>query len=123
MFRRLNTVHEKGDPNELTITIDSGASENVISEEFAPLVKVRASQGSREGVRYVTATGQRGEKHIHVLTTEGHMCMLNMQVTDVKKPLMSVARICDAGHDVVFQRRRLHQAHEERTDHEVQPGG
>jgi hypothetical protein len=25
-----------------------------------------------------------------------------MQVTDVKKPLMSVARICDAGHEVTF---------------------
>ena len=103
----VNTVHEKSDPNELTITIDSGASGNVISEEFAPQVKVRASQGSREGVRNVTATGgtmsNRGEKHIHVLTTEGHKCMLNMQVTDVKKPLMSVARICDAGHEVVFQ--------------------
>ena len=37
-----NTVHEKSDPNELTITIDSGASENVISEEFAPQVMVRA---------------------------------------------------------------------------------
>ena len=100
-------MHEKSDPNELTITIDSGASENVISEEFAPQVKVRASQGSREGVRYVTANGgtmsNRGEKHIHVLITEGHKCMLNMQVTDVKKPLMSVARICDAGHEVVFQ--------------------
>jgi hypothetical protein len=28
--------------------------------------------------------------------------MLKMQVTDVKKPLMSVSRICDAGHRVVF---------------------
>ena len=47
----------------------------------------------------------RGEKHIHVLTTEGHKCILNMQVTDVKKSQMSlsVARICDAGHEVVFQ--------------------
>ena len=45
----------------------------------------------------------RGEKRIHVLTTEGHKCILNMQVTDVKKPLMSVARMCDAGHEVVFQ--------------------
>ena len=36
----VNTVHEKSDPNELTITIDSRASENVISEEFAPQVKV-----------------------------------------------------------------------------------
>ena len=77
-------MHEKSDPNELTITIDSGASENVISEEFTPQVKVRASQGSLEGVRYVTANGgtmsNRGEKHIHVLTTEGHKCVLNMQV-------------------------------------------
>ena len=43
----------------------------------------------------------RGEKHTHVLTTEGHKCMLNMQVTDVKKPLMSVARICDAEEGVL----------------------
>ena len=34
----VNTVHEKSDPNELTISIGSGASENVISEEFAPQV-------------------------------------------------------------------------------------
>ena len=45
----------------------------------------------------------KGEKHIQVLTQEGHKCMLNMQVTDVKKPLMSVARICDAGHEVIFK--------------------
>ena len=47
---------------------------------------------------------KRGEKHIHVLTTEDRMCILNMQVTGVKKPLMSVARMCDAGNDVVFQK-------------------
>ena len=71
-------------------------SEPDSGEDFAPQVKVRASQGSREGVRYVTAKGQ-------TMSTKGHKCMLNLQVTDVKKPLMSVARICDAGHEVVFQ--------------------
>ena len=69
-------VHEKSDPNELTISIGSGASENVISG-------VRPS-----GERYVTANGgtmsNRGEKHFHMLTTEGHKCVRNMQVTDVK---------------------------------------
>ena len=88
------------------ITIDSGASENVISEKIAPQFKVKPSQGSREGVRYVTASGEtmgnRGEKDIKVMTSEGHRCLLKMQVTDVKKPLMSVARICDAGHRVIF---------------------
>ena len=38
-------------------------------------------------MRYVTANGGNcGEKHIHVLITEGDKCMLNMQVTGVKKP-------------------------------------
>lgn len=92
--------------DDLWITIDSGASENVISENMAPQFKVKPSQGSREGVRYVTANGQtmanRGEKDVKVVTDEGHRRMLKMQVTDVQKPLMSVARICDAGHKVVF---------------------
>ena len=91
---------------DLWITIDSGASENVISEKMAPQFEVKPSQGSREGVRYVTANGEtmanRGEKDVKVMTHEGHRCLLKMQVTDVKKPLMSVARICDAGHRVVF---------------------
>ena len=103
----LNQVRESRNNHELTITIDSGASENVISESTAPQVPIRASQGSCEGVKYVTANGStmvnRGEKRIHVRTTEGQNRLLNMQVTDVRKPLMSVARICDAGHEVVFK--------------------
>ena len=103
----VNAMEHNASDGGLWITIDSGASENVISEELAPQVKVRPSLGSREGVKYVTANGEtmanKGEKHIQVKTSEGHKCMLNMQVTDVKKPLMSVARICDAGHEVVFR--------------------
>jgi hypothetical protein len=73
---------------------------------MAVKVPIVESEGSRQGVMYVTANGttmpNRGEKHIQVITNEGHRCLLNMQVTDVKKPLMSVARICDAGHEVIF---------------------
>jgi hypothetical protein len=99
--QEVNAVEEK-----LWITIDSGASENVIAENMVPNVEVKPSQGSKEGVQYITANGgvmpNRGEKEVKVITGEGHKCMLKMQVTDVKKPLMSVARICDAGHNVVF---------------------
>ena len=107
----VNAVHERASDlrdaaEDMWITIDSGASENVISEKMAPQFKVKPSQGSREGVRYVTANGEtmanRGEKDVKVLTSEGHRCLLKMQVTDVKKPLMSVAQICDASHRVVF---------------------
>ena len=45
-----------------------------------------------------------GEKRLKVMTKEGRQCELKMQVTDVRKPLMSVARVCDAGHTVVFRR-------------------
>ena len=102
----LNTVQDMEEAEGLTITIDSGASENVISESYARRIPVVPSAGSREGVQYVAANGttmpNKGEKHIPVTTVEGHKCLLNMQVTDVKKPLMSVARICDAGHEVTF---------------------
>ena len=59
-------------------------------------------------MKYVTANGSvmanQGEKDLRVITEEGHRCTLRMQVTDVQKPLMSVARICDAGHRVTFTR-------------------
>ena len=44
-----------------------------------------------------------GEKEVKVVTKEGSRCTLKMQVTNVTKPLMSVSRICDAGHRVVFE--------------------
>ena len=101
----VNTVtNEKGE--DLWITVVSGASENVISDWMAPQFKVKPSTGSRNGVQYVAANGNmmpnRGEKDVKMTTEEGHRCVLKMQVTDVQKPLMSVARICDAGHKVTF---------------------
>ena len=37
-----------------------------------------------------------------VTTREGQLRTMNMQVTDVNRALMSVAKICDAGHTVTF---------------------
>ncbi len=39
-----------------------------------------------------------------VETKEGHLCNLNIQITAVNKALMSVSKICDAGHEVVFSK-------------------
>ena len=43
--------------------------------------------------------------------------MVNMQITDVNRALMSVAKICDAGHTVTFTDKggviRNHQSGEE----------
>ena len=40
-----------------------------------------------------------------VPTRERTLCQLKMQVTDVGKPLMSVARSCDANHRATFWSR------------------
>ena len=50
-----------------------------------------------------TVMPNRGEQRVRVKTREGNLCELKMQVTDVRKPLMSVSKICDAGHSVTFR--------------------
>ena len=90
----------------LEITVDSGASENVMGPSMAPTIPISTSPGSRAGVEYLAANGttmrNQGEKIVPVITQNGIMCDLKMQITDVKRPLMSVARICDAGHRITF---------------------
>ena len=90
----------------LEITVDSGASENVMGPSMAPSIPMSASPGSRAGVEYLAANGatmrNQGEKIVPLVTKDGVQCDLKMQITDVKRPLMSVARICDAGHRVTF---------------------
>lgn len=92
----------------MRITVDSGASENVVSDELSPNIRTVPSKGSHEGFRYVAANGNsmpnRGEKPAIIVIEEGHRCLLNMQVTDVKNPLMSVSRVCDAGQSVMLRK-------------------
>ena len=95
------------DDQFVEVTIDSGAGENVMSENMAPRVPVQHSSEQDAGVVYVAANGDtmpnRGKKVLHVVTKEGQSRRMNMQVTDVNKALMSVAKICDAGHTVTFR--------------------
>ena len=55
---------------------------------------------------YTAANGEtmpnRGCKRVKVTTKEGQLRTMNMQITDVNRALMSVAKICDAGHTVTF---------------------
>ena len=87
---------------------------------MAPQFKVKPSTGSRNGVQYVAANGNmmpnRGEKDVKATTEEGHRCVLKMQVTHVQKPLMSVARICDAGHKVTFTKATGQRTKFQRVD-------
>ena len=42
-------------------------------------------------------------KVVQVVTKEGQTRQMNMYIIDVNRALMSVAKICDAGHTVMFK--------------------
>ena len=90
--------------DHMELTIDSGAGENVMPEHMAPYTPVQ--QSKEAGVLYTAANGDtmpnRGCKRVKITTQEGQLRTMNMQVTDVNRALMSVAKICDAGHTVTF---------------------
>ena len=102
----LNAMNQKR-KSKLVVTIDSGAAESVINGEEAPHVPTLPSPGSLSGVEYVNANGStmpnRGQKVVPVRLGDGSACDLKMQVTDVKRTLLSVGKVCDAGHRVVFE--------------------
>ena len=96
----------RSDEEFIEVTIDSGASESVMSKKQARKVRMRPSEGSRNKVQYIAANGavidNEGEKHVKVETAEGYVCNLKMQITAVNKALLSVSKICDTGHDITF---------------------
>ena len=89
----------------IDLTIDSGAAETVTGQdqfpEFATL-----NSSTYERTSYILPSGaelkHHGEKRVKILTKEGSRCTVRMQVTDINKSLMSVSRICDTGHRVIF---------------------
>ena len=103
----LKEVSNVEDEDEyIQVTIDSGASDSVMPEALARKCPMRSSPGSRLGVKYIAAAGKviynQGQKHVQVETDGGYLCSLTMQITGVNKALMSVSKICDSGHEVIF---------------------
>ena len=88
------------------ITIDSGAAVCVAPPSWCPQFKTKQSEGSKTGVHYVTASGNRirneGEKQIKIKTKTGDVRQMTFQIAKVTKPLCAVSKICEKGHIVVF---------------------
>ena len=90
----------------ITVTADSGAADHVAPISTADHLEVKETTASRQGVKYVAANGQKianlGQRKIQGVTDEGTPLGMTWQVADVKKPLASVGRMCDAGNVAVF---------------------
>ena len=92
---------------EIDFAVDSGASETVVAEHMVVNALTKPSAASVRGVSYEVANGETipnlGEKHIMCVShEEGLRKTITAQVCDVSKPLLSVHKLVQAGHTVVF---------------------
>jgi hypothetical protein len=89
---------------KVSAIIDSGAVEHVLPPNCLPRVRMTESPGSRAGKRYLSATGEAipnlGQKALYGKTREGQPRNITFQIAPVRKPLISVAKMGDAGNDV-----------------------
>ena len=90
----------------VSIAIDSGACDSVISPEHVPDHEVHESAESRRGENFQSATGEPipnlGDLRLPLYMREGTVRGMVMKASPVTKPLGSVKKICQAGHTVVF---------------------
>ena len=91
---------------EITITVDSGASETVVPLKMAQHIPIESSSASLRGAKYEVANGgiidNKGERRCILETEEGAQKLLSFQVCDVHKPLLAVSKLVETGHAVVF---------------------
>lgn len=76
------------------------------------------------GWRRLARPSLTAERRVPLRTQEGHVCSLTTQVANAQKPLMSVARMCHARHQLVLEPGGgciLHLGIW--ADHQVPPGG
>ena len=96
----------------LSVAIDSGAAETVIPHRLVGQHPVRATESSRSGMCYASATGQPipnlGEQCLPLITQEGTLRGMTFQAAPVSKALGSVKRMCSSGHRVVFDEDGLY---------------
>ena len=90
------------------ITMDTGAHHNVMPKRMIGRRSIRPSAGSKSGMNYVGAGGERikneGEVDFPFETTEGHKQSMIFQIAEVNKPLGSVAYFVDREYRVVYDK-------------------
>ena len=101
----LNTV-SSGEWEEITMYLDSGATETVIPKDMLMSILSREGLASKQGITYEVANGVRianlGEKAFIGVTEDGQEKQMNAQVCDVNKALLSVSKAVKAGNVIVF---------------------
>ena len=94
------------------MTSDSGAGDTVGPEDAFPEYPLVPSPGSIRGLHYVAANNQKmknmGQKRVLMMTREGQLRWVTVQIVAVKKTLASVSRSNDNGYDVIYSKKSSH---------------
>ena len=89
--------------------VGSGAAENVSPTDACSRVKLSATRRSEAGIGFRGVGKKRirnhDERKLKVFMTDGHVAGSTWQVADVKRPLMSVAKMVAAGNCVHLDRK------------------
>ena len=98
---------------QFDVALDSGAGDHVTAQKDAPNYDLEPSKGSRLGQKFVTASNSKlsnkGQVSLKLRSGDrergkGTDIKTVFQVADVKRPLWSVSKICDAGFTVRFSK-------------------
>jgi hypothetical protein len=91
---------------EFEVALDSGAVIHVCSPTDCPGYVLEESPGSKRGQAFLLGDGgtipNLGQKSLNLSDNEGNDVRSIFQIAAVTRPLMSVGRICDEGHEVLF---------------------
>ena len=94
--------------NVLRITLDSGASANVIPTDMFPDIPLQESEGSRKGQYWISADGTKiyneGQKEVRFTTRKGRKMKIMFQVGKVTKPLLSAFKVAEFGNEVLIKK-------------------
>jgi hypothetical protein len=88
------------------VALDSGAVVHVCGPSDSPGYDLEASPGSKRGQAFLMGDGgtipNMGQKRLNLSDGKGKDLTSVFQIAAVTRPLMSVGKICDEGHDVIF---------------------
>ena len=84
--------------------VDLGAAENVLPAGVCSHVELSATRRSEAGIGFRGADGERirnhGQRNFKDRMTDGHVAGSTWRVANVKRPLMSVAKMVEEGNRV-----------------------
>jgi hypothetical protein len=93
-----------GEWEEITVTADSGAGNNVAPRKSFPWIPLQPNDDSRAGRYYIAANGKKvyvlGEKIVTLRMPNGKLKRMRFHIADVTRILASVGKITDAGNEV-----------------------